>query len=583
MSEPGAPDVREMYQGGEMQSDGSAEELRRGSLDFNRSLAEQFPLLRELMKNPQRELKAAESVEVLSKCIEYGFEKAKNAQDAELVVVIGCTGAGKSSAVNYLAGCKMRMGAAKDLLKDSEGDEDYVVVVAAESCRAEVAPIGHSGKSQTFFPEISSWELAGGSFCFCDCPGFDDNRGAEINIANAVNVYQTLKNSLSVRLLVLLECAALHVEKGAGVRKSASTIEQFMGGHGNMEKHKKSIAVAITKLDPGRTKEASRKKVVGHLRHAPDKKGGGLLSDIVEREESFFVIDPAETVEGHLARHECQQLLCNLKPMSKQEVHGQRTTPYGGIREDYIHRFPKDIRTPAGHSLLQERLNDDGAIIIDGPSGEFRACGFRLNYGGAVSSAGGGMGAAAAEECARKTGAFVLQVSRDGNIRFFAGEADPVLWEWIRGCRTSGNKPGFHVFVHEVDPDHRIVRWKKGKPWTFTGNVNISCQIVRVAPAIAEMHKIRNAKKEQTGRSPLCGTAVHQSSTGVFFSTQCHLLDIPVIVLDVDAPRGLQGNLFNLFRRPASWDLEVVILVARRVAPHGPQGEGGALQERIPM
>ena len=59
-----------------------------------------------------------------------------------------------------------------------------MVVVKGE----EIVKIGHSKTSQTFLPSVvdprEGSEAKG--LIFCDCPGFEDNRGAEINIANAV-------------------------------------------------------------------------------------------------------------------------------------------------------------------------------------------------------------------------------------------------------------------------------------------------------------------------------------------------------------------------------------------------------------
>ena len=49
----------------------------------------------------------------------------------------------------------------------------------------EIMPIGHSKRSTTFMPQIESGPKG---VIYCDCPGFLDNRGKEINIANAVNI-----------------------------------------------------------------------------------------------------------------------------------------------------------------------------------------------------------------------------------------------------------------------------------------------------------------------------------------------------------------------------------------------------------
>lgn len=50
--------------------------------------------------------------------------------------------------------------------------------------------IGHSQISETFVPTIVKFDSDG--TLIIDCPGFLDNRGSEINVANAVNIKNTL-------------------------------------------------------------------------------------------------------------------------------------------------------------------------------------------------------------------------------------------------------------------------------------------------------------------------------------------------------------------------------------------------------
>ena len=60
------------------------------------------------------------------------------------------------------------------------------VVVDPGSTQPEMMSIGNMGSSITFLPQIAS-EPNHPERAFRDCPGFLDNRGAEINIANAIN------------------------------------------------------------------------------------------------------------------------------------------------------------------------------------------------------------------------------------------------------------------------------------------------------------------------------------------------------------------------------------------------------------
>uniref|UniRef100_A0A0G4FHP4 Uncharacterized protein n=1 Tax=Chromera velia CCMP2878 TaxID=1169474 RepID=A0A0G4FHP4_9ALVE len=149
---------------------------------------------------------------------------------------------------------------------------------------------------------------------------------------------------------------------------------------------------------------------------------------------------------------------------------GQRLTKYGGVEEGNIRKFPKDIKTEEGTKTLNERMNDDGALIIDGLSGEFRASGFRLKYGGDASSIGGGLGAASSEECAKRARAFVLAVSHDGAIKLFAGQAKPVLWKGdtevqplkLRQRYPPSLKVGGDNFFGRSGPLDELLGWVRG-------------------------------------------------------------------------------------------------------------------------
>ena len=72
----------------------------------------------------------------------------------------------------------------------------------------EVMPIGHTKKSHTFIPQIETVD----GHTWCDCPGFLDNRGAEINIANAVNIKVALANAKSAKIIVLINYFSLRAD-----------------------------------------------------------------------------------------------------------------------------------------------------------------------------------------------------------------------------------------------------------------------------------------------------------------------------------------------------------------------------------
>lgn len=57
----------------------------------------------------------------------------------------------------------------------------------------------------TFIPDI----VHGDTFSLVDCPGWGDNRGPEINIANAVNIKAMIAEAQGVRVVILLNYFSL--------------------------------------------------------------------------------------------------------------------------------------------------------------------------------------------------------------------------------------------------------------------------------------------------------------------------------------------------------------------------------------
>uniref|UniRef100_A0A0G4I7B4 Peptidase C14 caspase domain-containing protein n=1 Tax=Chromera velia CCMP2878 TaxID=1169474 RepID=A0A0G4I7B4_9ALVE len=146
----------------------------------------------------------------------------------------------------------------------------------------------------------------------------------------------------------------------------------------------------------------------------------------------------AETgIEG--LRAGCRIVVCNAdkflkrcEGLSSKDPRDRRTV-FGGVNENEVFSHPEDVKTDLGAHALKKRMNDDGALIVDGVTGEFRAYGFRLKYEGGESSIAGGLGTASAEDIARTPPpngpAFVVVVSEDGRVKVFSGETRPIVWK----------------------------------------------------------------------------------------------------------------------------------------------------------
>ncbi|KAL1525018.1 hypothetical protein AB1Y20_019893 [Prymnesium parvum] len=179
-------------------------------------------------------LTADESCRCLVHCIEYGASQARHAEGKKVVVVLGNTGAGKSAFINLLHGCSFEL--------SPEGK----MVVPRSSEVAELMKIGHSNASETFAPRVAEARSLGEGFAFADCPGFLDNRGFEINVANAVNVRQTLSAAASVLVVVIINFHSLLSDRGKGIKDLFHILSGLFGSIESVKRHAHSVLLAIS-------------------------------------------------------------------------------------------------------------------------------------------------------------------------------------------------------------------------------------------------------------------------------------------------------------------------------------------------
>ena len=101
-------------------------------------------------------------------------------------------------------------------------------------------------KSATFVPGIEQGER----FAFLDCPGFLDNRGAEINIANAVNIKFALHMTASVKIIILINYYSLEADRGRGQRELVAILRDLFGSTENIIRCAPSILLGVSQVTP---------------------------------------------------------------------------------------------------------------------------------------------------------------------------------------------------------------------------------------------------------------------------------------------------------------------------------------------
>jgi hypothetical protein len=242
-----------------------------------------------MLAEPHATFTIAESIDIISECLEQGNCNANQIRGQEALFVIGNTGAGKSTTVNYLCGCKMQFKMRKELGLVGGGKVCVVIPKEEGGPKDEIMQIGHSNQSQTFLPQIEHDEETG--TVYCDCAGFLETRGAEINIGNAVNTRKAIALCASVRLIVLINYMSLKADRGKGLKDLVRICLHLFGTAAELKRHAKSIVLGVTQYPPKQNEDSgeggSFDEVKALLTQEPCSEVLRLLS------EQLVLFDPA--------------------------------------------------------------------------------------------------------------------------------------------------------------------------------------------------------------------------------------------------------------------------------------------------
>lgn len=154
-----------------------------------------LPFLEKIKETVAKEFKCKSvedqrsQYEKINDGIEDSFSKIEQARGQDLILVIGLTGAGKSTTVNYLLRYPM-----------TEDDEGQLVPV--DSSIKPPAKMGDSASSITTYP--ATYALSGEEFVYCDCPGFKDNRDRETRVCVSLNTESTVKMAKSISAAIVV-------------------------------------------------------------------------------------------------------------------------------------------------------------------------------------------------------------------------------------------------------------------------------------------------------------------------------------------------------------------------------------------
>jgi len=125
-------------------------------------------------------------------------------KDKDVLLLIGSTGAGKTSLISYLTGL--------DLNYESDDSEHGIT-------QKNIIPgfeISGGGDSVTMLPNFRS--LTDSSCLLYDLPGLEDTRGSSYEILNASFIKNIVENAKTVGFIFVEDKATLSSKRGKGLK-----------------------------------------------------------------------------------------------------------------------------------------------------------------------------------------------------------------------------------------------------------------------------------------------------------------------------------------------------------------------------
>jgi hypothetical protein len=158
--------------------------------------------------------------------------------DAVNVMVLGRTGSGKSAFINLLAG--------KPLF--ARRDEDTMEFILDSNDQLPGIVIGNNNSSETSIPR--SW-VYDENTVYWDCPGFDDNRGIEYEIANAFLIKKLFEVNQACKILIVVSDIDVNERRKTRLLSAIRALDVFF--QSNVEMVASGLMLVVAGADPDKT------------------------------------------------------------------------------------------------------------------------------------------------------------------------------------------------------------------------------------------------------------------------------------------------------------------------------------------
>ena len=259
------------------------------------SISDKIIALRKLLKEI-RPLDLQEIIRLVSKAAE--GNSMISGQD--IVLFIGETGTGKSTTIQFLAGCKM--GEVSVEIAENKFIKHHIEAVSIPENNPSLIGVKSSclNKSETRYIKpviVNLKEVIGPQedeyMNLCDAPGYGDTDGPEIDIANSLGIINGIKKAKSVKVVALLSSKG--GDRGEGIRRLARLLVNLIE---DIEERLKSILYLFTKYPSDYDANSNLidlKKTILKNELQQDSGFTVIINDMIEKtEDETLVVNPIE-------------------------------------------------------------------------------------------------------------------------------------------------------------------------------------------------------------------------------------------------------------------------------------------------
>ncbi len=228
-------DLRETLMTEELSTPAFEAQLKSAQAHFNVSPLQARKNLESLLTEI-RPFNIEETLRLIGKA-----EEASNRiAGKDVVLILGNTGAGKSTTIHFLGGSTL------EERKVPGTDKIHVEAVKIVNPQLKEVKVGGRSISETLYITPIDIDHDGESVVLCDTPGFGDSRSAEVDVANGIGIVAAVSKCKSVKPLIL-QSADDQGGRMQGVKGLAHQLANMMPG---VKDWTQTFSYIFNKYDP---------------------------------------------------------------------------------------------------------------------------------------------------------------------------------------------------------------------------------------------------------------------------------------------------------------------------------------------